>query len=105
MAKPQDKPTRKLSDFYKPQTNDDILASIDGVNVEVASAVVRTQQGERGDYLMTTVSLLDGRVFNVAGKRIGEAFAQVPPEAMPIVCRFEARASAYDAEGVYWVVS
>ena len=95
---------KELSEVVAPVRNDDLLASLDGEKVEVALTTIREQDGPRGKYKVTFVTLSDGRVFSVFGKPVADVFVQVPSEAYPLRCTFRSQPSGFDPDGIYWTV-
>lgn len=105
---PTTAPRRTLKDLLgtnRPNTRDEVLLSIEGQEVTIASVEIEIDhQGRWRKYPLTTVTLDDGRTFTVAGSAIAGPLGELQPEDFPIGAVFYREASSYEPGATFWAV-
>lgn len=84
---------------------DAVLLSIEDEYVEIASVEIDPEHGKgRRKYPLTTVTLADGRTFQVAGSGVANVLQDVQPEEYPLWGTFRRLPSDFKPGEYYWIV-
>lgn len=82
-----------------------VLSEIEGQEVVIAAFSYETRQGKRRTYVMSQITLDDGRSFSVVGKGVQGPLSYLEPDDFPIGACFTREPSDFEPGAYYWVVN
>ncbi len=82
-----------------------ILEEIKGQEVTIAAFEWEKRQGKRRPYVVSTITLDDGRTFTVVGKGVQGPLSYLEPDDFPIGAVFSQEPSDFEPGAYYWIVA
>ena len=101
---------KRVSDYQSDLEAGDVLDSIEGIEVTVASVAFDPRTGKKrsdnptGEYVLAVITLDDGRIFHTGGKVVVERLGAIPPQDFPVLATFSMVKSSSNPGQSYWTV-
>jgi hypothetical protein len=122
MAVPQRK---RVGDYNPDMETGDVLDSIANIDVEIASVAFDRRKGRNGPYILSVITLADGKVYHTGGGVVAERLAKLfglsveeldamlsqgrspdaPVNVFPITASFRLEQSQSNPSQKFWTVS
>jgi hypothetical protein len=97
-------PPRRVGDYAPLVATGELLDEIEGVEVTIAVISQHDRTGRSGAYVLTVITLDDGRIFHTGSPVIAEALSAIPEQDYPVVGTFARQRSASNPQQSYWTV-
>ena len=96
---------RRVRDYSPATESGDLLETIEGQEVEIVACEQVSRKGRNGDYILTILTLADGRKVHTGGPVVAEQFEVIPLDAYPVWSTFIRVQSLSDKTRSYWTAS